>query len=280
MSKKKKEQNPNSAPLRSRTFTLELYPEWSYFNDIISHITSGKYALILHDKDIKNEETGELKKEHVHVVLKYGGRRTLSSVQNEYKIFGLEKRFCDTCNERAMLRYLIHLDDPDKYQYSKDEVDTNMKNDCESAWNDEITSDEAFLSLNEYINESEYQITQAELNFYAIKNGLLRGLKAYGSQINAARLEKNKSIQMKQDEEMIIDRTRAQVKKAIDTGIEKSTALLKTITDVADITGIEYFEFGGQKYCIQNMGDSKPKVKEDLFDEQIDMLKESRKEGK
>ena len=59
MSNKKKVENAPSSPQQSRTFTMELYPEWSFFNDIISHIVKEKYALILHDKDVF-DDTGEL----------------------------------------------------------------------------------------------------------------------------------------------------------------------------------------------------------------------------
>lgn len=189
----KKGQTSTSAPIRSRTFTFEIYPEWSFFNDIVAHMIQGKYAMILHDKDI-NEDTGEIKKPHVHVVLKYGGRRTLTSVQNEYKKYGLESRFCDTCNERAMLRYLIHLDNPEKHQYSKNEIDTNMKVDCETAWNDEISSEEGFRLLNDFIMNTERKITQAEMNSFALNNGLTKGLRSFGNQLNNARIEHNREF--------------------------------------------------------------------------------------
>ena len=182
MSNKKKVENATSTPQQSRTFTFELYPEWSYFNNIVSHIVKEKYALILHDKDVN--EDGEVKKPHVHAVVKYGGKRTVSSVKNEFAKYGLEKRFVDTCNERAMLRYLIHQDNPEKYQYKKSEIDTNMKSECETAWADEVTSEEALALLIQYIEEKQGHISYTEMVKHSLKNNLVRGMKAYNVAIN------------------------------------------------------------------------------------------------
>lgn len=244
MSNKKKGGDSSSAPLRSRTFTFELYPEWSYFTQIIAYMQKFQYAMILHDKDT-HEDTGELKKPHVHVVLKYGGRRTLSSVQNEYKKLNLEKRFCDTCNERAMLRYLIHLDDPDKYQYPKTQVETNMKPACESAWNDEITSDEAFMLLNDYIEQSQEYIKQTDINKYAIKNGLLKGLKAYSSQINNARVEHNQAYLTNTKVSDLVDRE--QVKEHV-----KEHNRYKQAEKLVDEFGAVTIEDNGKTYTLTN----------------------------
>lgn len=182
----------STAPLRSKSFTFELYPEWPYFESIIAYITKFKYAFICHDKDTK--EDGELKKKHVHVVIMYGGRRTLSSVQNEYKRLQLEPRFIETCNERAMLRYLTHKDDLDKYQYSRDEIETNAPDRVDLAYSDEITSEIAFNMLNEYIDNHEGHITQSQFNKYAFNNGLMIGLRRYSSSLNNALREHNRAL--------------------------------------------------------------------------------------
>ena len=130
------------------------------------------------------------------IVIKYGGKRLLSSVKNEFSKYGMEKRFIDTCNERAMLRYLIHLDNPEKYQYSKNDVDTNMKSECDSAWSDDVTSVEALTLLTKYIQESESKISYADLTMYAIKNNLTKGLKVYGYQVtNILREHNNETYQ-------------------------------------------------------------------------------------
>ena len=85
MSNKKKKSDETSSPTRSLTFTAELYPEWNNYINILAYIQKLKYAYIVHDKD--TNENGEVKKIHSHVVIKYGGRRTLSSVKNEFNFW-------------------------------------------------------------------------------------------------------------------------------------------------------------------------------------------------
>ena len=194
-SSKKKKKEVAASPLRSKTFALELYPEWNeiYLN-IIAYIKGFKHAYIVHDKDV-NEETGELKKAHTHVVIMYGGRRTLTSVQNEFKKWGLEPRFVQTCNERAMLRYLIHKDNLEKYQYSREEIITNVPNRVEVALQDEMTAEIAFNMLNEYIYESGEYIPQYQFNKYAYENNLMIGLRRYSSALNNALREHNRRME-------------------------------------------------------------------------------------
>lgn len=77
----------------------------------------------LHDKDI--DPTGEPKKPHYHLLLCYDGPTTYNNVKN----------LCDSLNAtipikiespRGMYRYHIHLDNPEKYQYSdKDRIIMN-----------------------------------------------------------------------------------------------------------------------------------------------------------
>ena len=196
MSKKKTSKKKESAnsPLRSKSFTMELYPEWNeVFYNIIAYVKQFKYAYIIHDKDIKDD--GQLKKTHCHVVILYGGRRTLSSVQNEYKKWGLEPRFVETCNERAMLRYLIHKDDLDKYQYSREEIQTNVPSRVEVALQDEITAEIAFNLLNEYIYENQEYIPQYQFNKYAYENNLMIGLRKYSSAFGNALKEHNRRME-------------------------------------------------------------------------------------
>lgn len=270
MSGKKKERNSTSEPQRTRTFTFELYPEWSYFTNIVSHIVKEKYALILHDKD--TNDNGEIKKEHVHVVVKYGGKRTLSSVRNEYAKYGLENRFVDTCNERAMLRYLVHLDNPEKYQYSKNEIDTNMKSECESAWADEVSSEEALLLITMFLEETEKHIPYAEMVKYAIKNNLTKGLKAYGNHINNMLREHNSAYLLKNDVKDVVDRETVKA-------IAKEHSELKKAEMMADTFGTAVIEEeNGEKYALYKKSDEKEKEDKKQDDELwqgLEMVKKS-----
>lgn len=198
MPKKKKGQTSTSAPRQSKVFAFLLYPEWPSFTQIISYIHNEKYALILHDRDLADEETGELKKPHVHVVVKYEGRRTLSSVQNEYKKVGVESRFVETCNERVMLRYLTHKDDKDKYQYSINDVDTNDMKWVDKAYKAELSSPEQLSMILNFIdedNEKQY-VSRTRLARFAIENNCYSALRSNMTLLNGILSDHNAQFGM------------------------------------------------------------------------------------
>lgn len=77
------------------------------------------YAYIFHDKDI--DDNGNLKPIHLHFVCH--GRHYLSQWA---KLLGIPENMIEIVrNTRGVNRYLIHLDDPEKYQYSPSDVITN-----------------------------------------------------------------------------------------------------------------------------------------------------------
>jgi hypothetical protein len=73
----------------------------------------------LHDKDVNAD--GEIKKEHYHVALCFDGPTTYNSVKE------LTEELEDPIPQPVasiigMLRYLTHKDNPEKFQYSDDDV--------------------------------------------------------------------------------------------------------------------------------------------------------------
>lgn len=195
---------------RAITFTLELYPEWEQISTVLNYIeTNFDYAWIQHDKDIheEGENQGELKKPHIHAVIKCRARRMLSSVKNEFAIQGVPTNLINTCNKRAMLRYLTHIDNPEKAQYERNLIHTNMPDEIDLAYTDDITSDKAFYVLNQWIRKQEGIVYQGAVNDYAYENNLLGGLRKFGSQINNARIEHNRQY----DEDRVLE-GRAEVK--------------------------------------------------------------------
>lgn len=77
----------------------------------------------LHEFDIKDYETGELKKAHHHIILAYSGPTTFQNVK---------RLTVDELNStipkpldciRPPYEYLTHKNDPDKHQYSADEIE-------------------------------------------------------------------------------------------------------------------------------------------------------------
>ena len=75
----------------------------------------------LHDRDVN--ATGEPKKAHYHVILVYGSPTTFKNVE------GLTKRLNQPIPQpleqvRGYYRYLTHMDNPEKAQYSASEIRT------------------------------------------------------------------------------------------------------------------------------------------------------------
>jgi hypothetical protein len=104
--------------LKTRCMTISLK------QDITKEVEQyGKYAWILHDKDVILE-TGELKDAHYHYYLEFPNARSINSVADE---LGIEPNFIEVVRDKkGILNYLIHAKNPDKYQYDISEVHSNF----------------------------------------------------------------------------------------------------------------------------------------------------------
>lgn len=147
-----------------RNFSGVLYPDSESYNcnEVIDRIKSKfkQWAFCLHDMDVNDE--GELKKAHIHWV-GAGDARTLASCA---KILGLKENEIEICkNCKLMVRYFLHLDDPDKYQYAAEDLDTNWKN------IDQIirTADEGSLALD--LANAKTEMSWLDLGKYAVERG-------------------------------------------------------------------------------------------------------------
>ena len=86
---------------------------------------SAKIYMINHDKD--KTEGNNLVEPHTHFVIQYQTPRNRSTVAN---LLGVKENFILPCKStQSSLRYLLHLDDPQKAQYDYSEVIHN--NDAE-----------------------------------------------------------------------------------------------------------------------------------------------------
>lgn len=108
--------------------TCEVMQYWEYMdcNDIeviisrIKTLTNLKsYAIINHDKDLL--PSGQLKPAHFHCVLTFSNAKTIKSIAD---CIGVEMQYVEkirTTTKSARL-YLIHRNNPEKYQYPPEEV--------------------------------------------------------------------------------------------------------------------------------------------------------------
>lgn len=107
--------------IKKRNWTFVLYPESAPADWKDKLKLSGLMCAIspLHDKDVN--PTGEPKKPHYHVLLVYSGPTTYNAVA----------KFTASLNAtipqalesvRGMYRYFSHKDNPEKYQYSEEDI--------------------------------------------------------------------------------------------------------------------------------------------------------------
>lgn len=109
------------AGTRTRSWTFIIYPEsapadWRSVIDaeFIEWVESP-----LHDKDLN--ATGEAKKPHIHVLVMYPSVKTFEQIQ---ELTGrVNAPVAQKCaSAKALVRYMAHLDNPDKAQYSIAEI--------------------------------------------------------------------------------------------------------------------------------------------------------------
>lgn len=106
---------------RARSWTFILYPEsapeqWRGFLDEL-HIEWAESPL--HEFDVN--PTGECKKPHWHILLSFTNVKSYDQVCEMIKpLSGTIPMRCH--NARSLIRYMAHLDNPEKFQYSVDQI--------------------------------------------------------------------------------------------------------------------------------------------------------------
>ena len=114
MSEKKKDN-------RTRNFATVVYPESAPENwkDILSEHLVPAFISPLHNLDVN--PTGEVKKEHYHVIIMFSGNKSVEQVCEIFNTIGGVG--CEKVKSlRGYARYLCHLDNPEKYQYDTSDV--------------------------------------------------------------------------------------------------------------------------------------------------------------
>lgn len=165
---------------RGRVHMLLLYPDNESHVEALAKISkSYDYAAVQHDKDTWTEEdekknpehrTGELKKAHIHVVI-----RTSNATWNTAlcKDLGIEEKFCEQAkNIDNALQYLIHYNDTDKTPYALDDVFGSLKTKLVESINKvEKSEGEKVVELLQFIREYDGRLTITDFAEYCAKNG-------------------------------------------------------------------------------------------------------------
>lgn len=115
------ENREKKVDVRIRNYGCVFYPESAPENwrDIISAEHVPVFISPLHDKDM--DPQGQPKKPHYHLMVMYEGKKSISQAKEFFSKFGgvgVEK----INSVRGYARYLCHMDNPEKAQYSAEDV--------------------------------------------------------------------------------------------------------------------------------------------------------------
>lgn len=180
---------PSWKNFRSRTFRFLIYPEWEHYKDVFIRLKSLNFTYLaigpVHDMDLK--EDGTLDKPHHHAVIRF---------QNAHWAYSFAKSClltaailpCDSL--RGAVRYFIHADHPEKYQYDKADIFSTNPGLTESFFNDihslEDSADElVFIQEIKYLIKCHQFDSELDIAEYCIQNGYGTFFRRYKYQIHS-----------------------------------------------------------------------------------------------
>lgn len=135
--------------VKKRYWAMVLYPESAPSDWRVKLQESGIQCAIspLHDKDLNADNTP--KKAHYHIILAYEGPTTYSNVC--YLTSSLGQPIPQPLEQlRGYYRYLVHKDNPEKYQYNDYEITTINGFDIHNYL--DLTSNQVIAILKELTN--------------------------------------------------------------------------------------------------------------------------------
>lgn len=141
--------------IKGRDWAFIVYPESAPENwrEILDETHMRWIESPLHDRDFNPD--GTPKKPHWHVMLSADGPITLKAVEKIIEPLNVPAPQ-KVGSGRGMIRYFIHLDNPEKYQYSRDEIVAHGGADVESYF--ELTKTNKISVMKDiitYIYENE-----------------------------------------------------------------------------------------------------------------------------
>lgn len=126
----------------------EIFPFWAY---------------VLHDKDV--DANGEIKKAHYHWIGKQENPAPASTIANKLGVAVNDVCYCKSV--KAQVQYLIHKNDPDKFQYPPTDV---VSSSDVKRWLCEGEEEQKAYAIYEYIRESNCTSVE-QLTDWALSNG-------------------------------------------------------------------------------------------------------------
>ena len=141
------------------------------------------YYYIKHDKDI-NKETGEIKKAHYHIIINYVSdshkpvevqARNNPIIKNLYELVksNINNNIEKVKNVKKMIRYLVHKDNLEKFQYSINEVISNNIELVQDCLESQIKLCDIDIILIELLDRENKEISTKEIYLFFKKYGKL-----------------------------------------------------------------------------------------------------------
>lgn len=189
----------NETTWKSKHFLVLLYPDNPEHLQTFFLLRS-KYncAYIAHDKDVFDEEDlvdhpdrqlGAPKKTHWHVVVTFPNQKWNTSFAKEIK---LELRWIKKCDElRNGLRYLIHRDHPNKFQYEPEQVKGSLTNKFITVLQDKTPEIEQVCLIMDFIDSYQGILSYTTLTKWALAHDCWSSLRRSFSIIKELVNEKN-----------------------------------------------------------------------------------------
>lgn len=150
--------------VKARTWLAVFYPESlpADWEDRLKEFADKVFIGPLHDKDISEDGSGTPKKAHYHIIMDFCNDKRGDTIADF--CFSLNQPMPQKCNSIASaVRYLVHKDHPDKYQYSKSDIKEYGKARGSKCADDYLTSNADETSdLNEILDFCE------ENNIYSL----------------------------------------------------------------------------------------------------------------
>lgn len=167
---------------RYRNFMLLLYPDWRDYENILQDI-KGNFKRYAYIKHIPEEAE---KKEHVHLILSLDNPRTIESLS---KRVGIPKNLIQSIKGlRGSCRYLVHMDNEEKFQYNLDQVIVSnaFKDTFFKSFDDLFSEEEMLDNIFSFIEDNKHLdriILEVELVKFVNANGFSTIFKRYYNSI-------------------------------------------------------------------------------------------------
>lgn len=172
--------------VRSRLWCVLLYPDDDCHLKALDIIRSSySYVGILHNKDIWTEEdeknnsehkSGELKKPHYHIIIKFSQPRWNTAIADE---LGIAYNYLEPCRSfKNAGAYLVHSGIDDKYQYDISELEGSLSSDVINALYSRSENERIILLLS-LIDDMGW-ITYRQLLDVALQHDLYSDVRRMG----------------------------------------------------------------------------------------------------